>query len=47
MHYDLGKERYVVDNGLLVDATARGDNVRVGVNYHFNAPREALPLPLK
>jgi len=44
MHFDLGKERYVVDNGLLVDASARGDNVRIGVNYHFNAPRETLPL---
>jgi opacity protein-like surface antigen len=47
MHYDLGKERYVVDNSGAgdVDATTKGDTVRVGVNLHFY-PR-AEPVRLK
>ena len=49
MHYDLGKDRFLVDNsvnsGGVVDATTTGDTVRVGVNLHFY-PR-AEPVPLK
>jgi hypothetical protein len=49
MHYDLGKERYLVDDSLagaggLVDSGARGDIVRVGVNLHLNPVREPAPL---
>ena len=49
MHYDLGKERFVVSTfgGVpvdVVDADARGDIVRIGVNLHFNPIREAVPL---
>ena len=49
MHYDLGKETFVVES--ITDAGAplpsplgnasvdtRGDSVRIGINYHF-APR--------
>ena len=47
LHYDLGNERYVIDNSGAgaVDATTKGDTVRVGVNLHFY-PR-AEPVPLK
>ena len=42
MHYDLGKERFVITTGGVlseaVDIDTRGDTVRIGVNYHF-APR--------
>jgi len=40
MHYDLGSDRYTVDNGLLVDAKTKGDTVRVGVNFHLHSVRE-------
>jgi opacity protein-like surface antigen len=36
MHYDLGSDRFLVaEPPTFVDAFPRGDNVRVGVNYHF------------
>jgi opacity protein-like surface antigen len=44
MHYDLGKDRYVVDNNLLVDANVRGDTVKVGINLHFNPVQREIPL---
>jgi opacity protein-like surface antigen len=44
MHYDLGSDRYTVDNGLLVDAKTKGDTVRVGVNFHLHSVREPEPL---
>ena len=44
MHYDLGRDRYTVDNGLLVDANTKGDSVRVGVNFHLQPTRAPEPL---
>ena len=35
MYYDLGKESYRINNGLVADAETRGSTVRIGVNYHF------------
>jgi opacity protein-like surface antigen len=35
LYYDLGTERFTVDNGLLVDGRERGGIARVGVNYRF------------
>jgi opacity protein-like surface antigen len=45
MHFDLGTERhvtFVTDPG--TDVGVDGDIVRIGVNYHLHAPREARPL---
>jgi hypothetical protein len=44
MYYDLGSERFNIDNGLVADAAVDGSTVRIGVNYHFNAPRAPAPL---
>ncbi len=44
MHYDLGSGNFAIDNGLVADASIRGDTVRLGVSYHFH---RAEPAPLK
>jgi opacity protein-like surface antigen len=44
MHFDLGSEKFAIDAPFVADASARGDIVRVGVNYHFHAMRETAPL---
>jgi outer membrane immunogenic protein len=36
LYFDLGTDRYTVDNGLLVDARHSGVVVRGGINYRFN-----------
>ena len=40
MHFDLDSKKFAIDNGLVADAGAKGDSVRIGINYHFSAPRE-------
>ena len=35
MHYDLGKDAFTVDNGLIVDVETTGTLARVGLNYRF------------
>jgi opacity protein-like surface antigen len=45
MHYDLGRDTFVTfvgDPGTEVEA--KGDVVRIGVNYHFHRVREPAPL---
>jgi outer membrane immunogenic protein len=47
LHYDLGKETYQVSTfgtGEFVSADAKGDTVRIGVNYHFHPMRDPRPL---
>jgi outer membrane immunogenic protein len=38
LRYDLGKDSYRIDNGLVAKADTDGNSVRIGINYHF-APR--------
>jgi len=45
MYYDLGDERFQIDNGLVVNTSTQGNTVRIGVNYHLH--REPEPRPLK
>ena len=45
MYYDLGQDRYRIDNGLTAESDTRGNTVRIGVNYHFG-PR-CCEAPLK
>ena len=45
MHYDLGSDRYQVNNiPETVDASTRGDTVRVGLNLHLQTTRAPEPL---
>jgi opacity protein-like surface antigen len=44
MHYDLSKETFVVDNGVTVDASTKGDIVRIGVNLHWHPVQQEVPL---
>jgi opacity protein-like surface antigen len=39
MHHDLGSDTFAVGAGPLVDATTKGDTVRIGVNLHFQPPK--------
>jgi opacity protein-like surface antigen len=45
MYYDLGQDRYRIDNGLTAEADTRGNTVRIGVNYHFG--QRCCEAPLK
>ena len=45
MHYEFGSERYQTGTINSVDASADGNSVRVGVNYHFH--RQPDPVALK
>ncbi|RAI31279.1 hypothetical protein CH340_19130 [Rhodoplanes serenus] len=42
LYYNLGTDRYVVDNNLQVDARERGGLARVGINYRFSP----APVPV-
>ena len=44
MHFDLGSDRFAIDPPNVADASASGDVVRVGINYHFNAVRAPTSL---
>lgn len=35
MHYDLGKDTFAIDNGLIATGKITGDMVRIGTTYHF------------
>jgi opacity protein-like surface antigen len=44
MYYDLGRERFNIDNGLVADAEVDGSTVRIGVNLHLHPVQREVPL---
>ena len=44
MYYDLGKEKFDLDNGLVADVDTRGSTVRIGVNLHLHPVQREVPL---